>query len=96
MNNFNLTIEYNIENHNFLDIFKSIKSKFSTISKVQIVFKKENNEYITENISLDWLFCIDSHSFYRWLEFKKTQKQKYNVQDYDIILKLILNSHTNR
>jgi hypothetical protein len=63
------------------------------IRRAHIVYKKANKEYITELISLEWLLLVDSHSFFIWIELKKIQKQKYNIQNYDIIIKVFLDAH---
>jgi hypothetical protein len=51
---------------------------------------RTGEEYITENINLTWLYYVDSHTFFSWLDFKKNQKQKYNVKNYEIKIKITL------
>jgi len=60
-----------------------------------MVYKKGHEEYIAENLSLDWVRIVDSQQFFKWLEVKKLQKQTYNIKNYNIAFKLEI-KHTYR
>jgi hypothetical protein len=89
-------LEYEIYTVEPLKLYNKIKLHLDKLVKVNLVYKKNNEEYITEKISLEWLAWVDSHSFFVWLELKKTQKHKYNIQNYDVVMQLHLDAHTNR
>lgn len=79
-----------------LTIYSVIREGLQGIIRVQIIYKYDEREYVSENISLGWLHAINSHDFFVWLEYKRAQKQKYNIQNYAILLRVELKSHTNR
>lgn len=91
MENTKKNYDYNLENYNPVTIHSEIKKYSDKIEKAQIIYAGEDREFTTENISLDWLNIVDSHNFYIWIKFKLIQKQKYNTQNFAIILRLQLN-----
>ncbi len=91
-----MCVECDITDSFSSELYTLIKEKYPALVKIELLYKKDNKEYITEKISIEWLGAVDAHTFHNWLELKRTQKQKYNAKDYKIIVKLQLTSHTNR
>ncbi len=79
-----------MDTREFIKIFKTLFRYKNEIKKAQIIYVRTGEEYITENINLTWLYYVDSHTFFSWLDFKKNQKQKYNVKNYEIKIKITL------
>lgn len=89
-------LECEEQSSNIIKIYEEIKQNLADIKKLQIIYKKEKIEHVTENISLDWINIVDSHHFFKWLEIKIAQKKKYNTQEYQIVICMELNLHTYR
>lgn len=83
-------LEFDLDTREFIKIFKTLFRYKNEIKKAQIIYVRTGEEYITENINLTWLYYVDSHTFFSWLDFKKNQKQKYNVKNYEIKIKITL------
>lgn len=83
-------IEYDLEQINSIVLFSKLRSLPAPLIDARIIYRERLGglEYITENISPQWLETVDAHTFYVWVELKRAQKQKYNIQQYQIILKL--------
>lgn len=96
MNKTVIYIDCTLESSKNTSIYEKIKYNFNSLTKLQLIYKKNTIEYITENISLDWMRWVDSQQFFNWLELKKTQKQQYNIKNYTLAFRLELNIHTNR
>lgn len=75
------------------DVLNFIGQEFNLIDKVQLLYIGSTHEYLTENISLDWLANVDAHTFFKWYELKKAQKQRYNTQSYDIVIRIYVDAH---
>jgi len=59
-----IKLEYEIYTVDSLKLYNKIKLHLDQLVKVSLVDKKNNEEYITEKISLEWLDWVDSHSFF--------------------------------
>ncbi len=80
---------FDLENDDYLEIYKYTKLHIYSILSAQILYKQGVNIHITENVSIDWLQIVDIHTFFTWINFKKTQKQKYNTQLYELKLRFL-------
>ena len=89
-------IDFDTKNLDFLKLYVYIKQDLHLLKKAQLLYKSDVGEYLTENISLDWLHLIDSHGFFVWLTMKQKQKQKYNSRNYDVVFRLVIEKHTSR
>lgn len=82
--------DYDLGRIDAVTLYTEIIKARGELTKAQILYVGGGKEYSAENISLDWLSVVDAHTFFVWIELKKAQKQRYNVQSYIIIFRLYL------
>jgi len=57
-------IEYDITDSPSSDLYAIIKKNHKALVKLELLYKKDDKEYLTEKISIDWLAVVDAHTFH--------------------------------